>query len=160
MSGNQTLAYRYREVAVNTANPLQLVVMLYDAAICSLKEARKHLDRRDVEGRSRSINTCISVISELQSCLNLKAGGEIARSLDRIYDYMKRRIFSANVEQSIHPLNEVEALLENLRSAWNELVTQNQRTMDQIAAPELQNQGIPGAAPHETIQPKTLNISI
>jgi flagellar secretion chaperone FliS len=160
MSGNQTLAYRYREVAVNTANPLQLVVMLYDAAICSLKEARKHLDRRDVEGRSRSINKCISVISELQSCLNLKAGGEIARSLDRLYDYMKRRIFSANVEQSSHPLNEVEALLENLRSAWNELVTQNQRTVDQITAPELQNQGIPGAAPSETIQLKTLNISI
>jgi flagellar secretion chaperone FliS len=160
MSENQTLAYRYREVAVNTAKPLQLVVMLYDAAICSLKEARKHLESKDVENRSRAINRCISVLSELQSCLNLKAGGEIAQSLNQLYDYMKRRIFSANAEQIIHPLNEVEALLDNLRSAWSELVNQGQRSDDKDVASELQNLKMPGAAPAGTIQLKTLNISI
>jgi flagellar secretion chaperone FliS len=160
MAENQTLADRYREVAVKTANPLQLVVMLYDAAICSLKEARGHMDRRNVEGRSRSINKCIAVISELQSCLDLNAGGEIASSLNRLYDYMKRRVFNANAEQSIHPLYEIEALLENLRSAWHELSAQNQGARELAASPQLRGQGIPGTAPHEAMQLKTLNISI
>jgi flagellin-specific chaperone FliS len=44
MSEHESPAYRYREVAVKTANPLQLVVMLYDAAIYSLREARDHMD--------------------------------------------------------------------------------------------------------------------
>jgi flagellar secretion chaperone FliS len=160
MSGNQSLAHRYKEVAVKTANPLQLVVMLYDAAICSLKEAKEQVGRRDIAGRSRSINRCISIISELQSCLNLKQGGEIATSLDRLYDYMKRRIFTANVEQSIEPLEEIEALLENLRSAWNGLVAQAigskaELCVSSLPEPEILRPGNPVA-----IQTKSLNISI
>jgi flagellar secretion chaperone FliS len=160
MSGNQSLAHRYREIAVKTANPIQLVVMLYDAAICSIKEAREHMDHKNIASRSRSINKCISIISELQSCLNLKDGGDIAGSLDRLYNYMKKRIFCANVEQSIQPLAEIEVLLENLRSAWIELASQTQGTMNQAAAPPLMNQRIAPAAPPETIQLKSLNISI
>jgi flagellar secretion chaperone FliS len=160
MPDNGSLAHRYREVAVKTANPLQLVIMLYDAAICSLKEAREQIDRKNIEGRSRSINKCISIISELQSCLNLKAGGEIAGSLDRLYDYMKRRLFSANIEQSIQPLAEIEVLLENLRSAWIELAAPAQRNRDQQAAPQLKNQGIAPAAFPESMQMNTFNISI
>jgi flagellar secretion chaperone FliS len=157
---NPSLAHRYREVAVKTANPIQLVVMLYDAAICSLKEAREHIDRRNIAGRSRSINKCNSIISELQLCLNLQAGGEIAGSLDQLYDYMKRRIFCANVEQRIQPLIEIEALLENLRSAWIALASHNQRNMDQLAAPQRIIPGTAQAVPPESMQLKSLNISI
>jgi flagellar secretion chaperone FliS len=160
MLENRSLAHRYREVAVKTASPIQLVVMLYDAAICSLMEAREHIDRKNIAGRSRSINKCISIISELQSCLNLKAGGEIATSLNRLYDYMKRRIFIANVEQSSQPLAEIEKLLENLRSAWSELVVQTQAAAHQPVAPQLRGQGIAPVAPPESMQLKSLNISI
>ncbi len=161
MAGNQSYAHRYREVAVKTANPLQLIVMLYDAAICSLQEAREHIDRKNIAGRSRSLNKCISIISELQSCLNLKAGGEIADSLDRLYDYMKRRIFSANVEQSVQPLVEIEALLENLRSAWGEIAGQTSGAPVPNHGPELKDQDILGTSPSPSaMQMKSLNISI
>ena len=160
MLENRSMAYRYREVAVTTANPIQLVIMLYDAAICTLKEAREHIDHRNIAGRSRSLNKCISIISELQSCLNLKADSEIATSLNRLYDYMKRRIFSANAEQSIQPLAEIEVLLGNLRSAWIELIAQTHGTMDQPVAPQLKNQKMATVAPPEPMQLKSLNISI
>ncbi len=160
MSGNQSPAHRYREVAVKTANPLQLVVMLYDAAICSIQEARAHMDRKDIAGRSRAINRCISVISELQSCLNHQAGGQIASSLDRLYDYMKRRMFKANVEQSVQPLAEVEILLENLRSAWGELALQSQTGTASSPGQEAQKHTLPRATTASTTKPNSLNISI
>jgi flagellar secretion chaperone FliS len=160
MSGYQSPAHRYREVAVKTANPLQLVVMMYDAAICALQEAKEQLSRKDIAGRSRSINKCSSIISELQSCLNIKQGGEIAASLDRLYDYMKRRIFTANVEQSIMPLEEVEALLENLRSAWSELVVQTQTSNAQPNAQQMPKPEILGSSNPVAMQIKSLNISI
>jgi flagellar protein FliS len=116
-------AHRYREVAVKTANPLQLVVILYDGAIHALKQAQEHMQRKDISARSRCINRSVAIISELQACLNLKEGGEIASSLDRLYDYMKHRIFRANFDQRPEPLAEVVVLLENLRSAWSELVS-------------------------------------
>jgi flagellar secretion chaperone FliS len=161
MSGYQSLAHRYREVAIKTANPMQLIVMLYDAAICSLQEARGHIERKDIGGRSRSLNNCIAIISELQSCLNLRAGGEIASSLNRLYDYMKRRIFRANVEQSVQPLAEIETLLENLRSAWRELVGQTPGATIPSAENELSNQEIAGASPSAgAVQPKSFSVSI
>jgi flagellar secretion chaperone FliS len=158
MSENGSLAYRYREVAVKTANPLQLVVMLYDAAICALKEARDHINHKNIAGRSRSLNKCISIISELQVCLDLKAGGEIAGSLDRLYDYIKRRIFCANVDQSLQPLVEVEVLLENLRSAWIELASKNPGNAPRHVSSQLKNQEM--AAPPESMMLTSLNISI
>ncbi len=160
MTGNQSLAHRYREVAVKTANPLQLVVMMYDAAICCLKEAKEQMGRKDIAGRSRSVNKSISIISELQSCLNIKQGGEIASSLDRLYDYMKRRIFTANLEQSIEPLEEIESLLENLRSAWSELVAQNQNARVQTTLQSLPETEIIRSGNPLSMQLKSLNISI
>jgi flagellar protein FliS len=126
MIANQQ-AHRYREVAVKTANPLQLVVILYDAAIHALQQAQEHIKRKDIAGRARCLNRSLAIISELQACLNFKEGGEIADSLDRLYNYVKQRIFKANVEQRAEPLAEVVTLLENLRSAWGELVAQSAR---------------------------------
>ena len=161
MSGYQSLAHRYREVAIKTASPLQLVVMLYDAAICCTQEARQQMERKDIAGRSRSVNKCIAIISELQACLNLKAGGEIAVSLNRLYDYMKGRIFRANVEQTSQPLTEVETLLENLRSAWVELVSQAPAAaMTSTTSPQQPNSSFMGSAAAAPSQTKSLNISI
>ncbi len=159
MAAYQNPALRYREVAVRTANPLQLIIMLYDAAICSLQEAQHHIHNKNIAARARSVNKCISIISELQSCLNLKAGGEIANSLDRLYDYMKRRIFAANVQQSSEPLSEVEALLENLRSAWREIAGHPEKdSVSQDSQRTLEHM-IPGPAAPTPMQSKTFNVS-
>lgn len=160
MAGNASPAYRYREVAVNTANPLQLVVMLYDAAVLSLQKARNCIKRKDIEGRSKALNHCISIISELQSCLNLKEGGEIASSLDRLYDYMKRRIIKANVDQSVQPLEEIEALLENICSAWRELVKKSPNSIQTDVNPRAHDSRMVGSGNPAPAQLKTLNISI
>jgi flagellar protein FliS len=161
MVGYQNSANRYREVAISTANPLQLVIMLYDAAICSIKEAQSHINKKDISARSRSVNQCIAIISELQSCLNLRAGGEIANSLDRLYDYMKRRIFAANVQQSCQPLVEVEALLENLSSAWKQIAGPATRADASTTGQKMPEHMIPGSpAPATGIQLKAFNISI
>ncbi len=121
MSGNNPMAHRYREVGIKTANPVQLVVILYDGAIQALQEAQEFLRQKNIPGRARCINRAVGIISELQASLNFSAGGDIAQSLDRLYDYMKQRIFKASVDQSPEPLAEVVTLLGNLRSAWVEL---------------------------------------
>jgi flagellar secretion chaperone FliS len=158
MSGYQSLAHRYREVAIQTASPLQLIVILYDAAICSIQEAREHMNHRNIAARSRSINKCIAIISELQSSLDLKAGAEIALSLYRLYDYMLRTIFRANADQSTQPLAEVESLLGNLRSAWVEVVNQNQGASP--AVQPIQHGKFVGATVPAAAEPKPFNVSI
>jgi flagellar protein FliS len=160
MSEKQSFASRYQEVSIKTATPLQLVTMLYDGAICSLQEARGHLERRNIAARSRSINKCLAIISELHSSLNMKAGGEIANSLDRLYNYMERMIFKSNVEQSVQPLNEIEALLKNLRSAWVEIAKQSKPSAPQPVRQQMPDPGIFGRATPVATQLKSFNILI
>jgi flagellar protein FliS len=142
MHSSQRPAGRYREVAIKTANPLQLVVMLYDGAIQSLNEAGDHMKRNDIARRAHCTNRAVSIISELQACLNFQDGGDIAASLDRLYTYMKQQIFKANVEKRSEPLSEVAGLLANLRAAWRELAAAKAPN----PAPELNHQVLKEAA--------------
>ena len=152
----EALAYRYRDVAVKTANPVQLIVMLYDGAIHFLQQAQEHLKRRDIGGRARSINRALAIISELQASLNFKEGGEIALSLDRLYAYMRQQLFNANVEQRMEPLVEVVRLLESLRTGWRDLELQSQRA---VAAVETLQPAVLTNASAGVHTQRSLNIS-
>jgi flagellar protein FliS len=111
-------AARYQEIKVRTATPTELVVMMYDSAIAALEQARQHIRARDIGRRVRCLNKASSILTELQAALNFEAGGEIARSLDRLYAYMRRRLFEANLHQDGAAVEEVVKLLANLRPAW------------------------------------------
>ena len=149
-------AQRYRDTAIKTANPLQLVVILYDGAIHALQEAQEHIKHGDIARRARCINRSVAIISELQACLNFKEGGDIADSLLRLYDYMKRRVFKANVDQCPEPLAEVVVLLQNLRSAWCELIANSNKSGTTSAAPLSQS---PAALKSDAPGLNSLNIS-
>jgi flagellar protein FliS len=158
MSYNLPLANRYRETAIKTANPLQLIVILYDGAIQSLQEAREHIKRKDIGNRARCVNRCVAIITELQACLNFNASGNIAASLDRLYNYMKQGLFKASLEQRTEPIDQVIALLENLRSAWGELANQSNiqssGPMNTAASAPAMIKNLPAASSH----PGALNI--
>ena len=145
MKENQYFANRYKEVDTNTATPLHLVVMLYDAAICSLEEARGHMARKDISGRSRTINKCTSILSELQASLNIREGGDIASSLNRLYEYMKMTLLQAGVDQNPDMVVEVLGLLESLRSAWRQIDSgAAASTLEFSKMQSIENAGFPG----------------
>jgi flagellar protein FliS len=114
-------AGQYREIEVKTATPTELVVLLYDGAIAGLREARSHLQAGDIANRARCINKVTAILTELQANLNFEVGGEIAHSLDRLYTYIRDRIFQANAKQDETPLLEAIKLMDDLRSAWVEV---------------------------------------
>jgi flagellar protein FliS len=111
---------RYLETRVMSASPLELVRMLYDAAQQAVRDARRHLAAGDIAARSGRIFRAIEVLAELSGSLDRGRGGEIARQLAELYDYMQRRLIDANIRQTDEPLAEVLGLLEMLSSAWQE----------------------------------------
>jgi len=113
--------HRYQEIEIKTAAPVELVVLLYDAAIASLRKAHEHLAAHNIEKRTRCLNRASSILTELQASLDFEKGGEIAASLDRLYQYMKGRLCQANLHQDAAPLKEVVKLLSHLRAAWAEI---------------------------------------
>lgn len=159
MTGNAPYAGRYSEVAVKTSNPLQLVVMLYHGAVRNLHEATSHLQKGNIEGRTHSINRTLAILSELQASLNFEEGGQVARSLESLYAYMKQRLIAANLGQRVEPLKEVISLLTTLQSAWEELVSQELRQSAALALPEQTGVHALNGSPEGALRSGAVNIS-
>jgi flagellar protein FliS len=122
-------ARTYRANAVLTASPGQLVLMLYDGALKALFLAREAFaqsegDPRRIEAINAQLQKAQAILGELQSGLNMEAGGEFARTMHRLYDYHNRRLFEANLRKQIEPVIEVERLVRELRDAWAQMLTQ------------------------------------
>ncbi len=111
----------YLEATVLSADPIELVRILYRSAIESVRDARIHLAAREIGARSRSISKAVAVLIELSSCVKSDADPRLARNLVELYDYMQRRLLRANLDQADAPLAEVAGLLDNLSEAWERI---------------------------------------
>lgn len=125
----QGYARTYRANAILTASPGQLVLMLYDGALKSLALAHEAFKQPDTDPkRIEIINEQLlkaqSIITELQSGLNLEVGGDFAKTMYRLYDYHQRRLFEANLRKQLEPVIEVERLIRELRDAWAQMLSQ------------------------------------
>jgi len=114
-------AQKYQEIEIKTASPTELVVLMYDKTMAAIQKAQKCHAAGDIGGRVRNLNQAYSILTELQANLNFDAGGPLADSLDRLYHYLKDRIFQANLRQDDELMGECVRLLANLRSAWAEV---------------------------------------
>ncbi|MFO0698004.1 MAG: flagellar export chaperone FliS [Nitrospira sp.] len=119
-------ARQYEQTQVVTSSGVQLVVLLYDAAIQSLEMARREIQAKNVREKARHLGRAIAIIGELNSVLDLEQGGEIARSLRRLYDYMLAELVEANARNNEHKLDAPLRCLSTLREAWREVASQQQ----------------------------------
>jgi flagellar protein FliS len=106
------------ETQVYSATPLELVRMLVDGAVDSVRAARRHLAERNIVERSRAVNKTYGILAELYRALDRTRGGELAERLAALYSYMQRRLLDANFRQTDDGLAEVEKLLLPLQEAW------------------------------------------
>ncbi|MFJ9452923.1 flagellar export chaperone FliS [Herbaspirillum sp. NPDC101397] len=122
------------ETGVIAASPHKLITMLFDGALVAIAMGQKYMSAGDIKNKGESITKAILIIeSGLRASLNKNVGGEIAMNLDALYEYMGRRLLSANIENSQETLHEVHDLLDGLRDAW-EQITPNAADSSQAAA--------------------------
>lgn len=110
----------YIENMIKTASPAKLVEMLYVNAVDRLKRAAKFIKDNDIAKATEQISKVESIILELNISLDMEKGGEIAKHLRALYNYMYRRLLEANMEKSISKVEEVRELLQGLLEAWRE----------------------------------------
>jgi flagellar protein FliS len=113
-SGYQT----YLENEILSASPIRLIQILYRAALDSTASARRSLRAGDIRARSRAITKAMRIVTELSSCLDREAGGELSRNLANVYGYVLKLLMESNAKQIERPLAEAEQLLSTLADAW------------------------------------------
>ena len=113
-------AYRSALVhgGVANADPHALVQMLLDAALDRMAAARGCIERGELIGKAKLLHSCVIILAELRGSLDLVKGGALAKNLRDLYEYMIRRLLTANVRSDASCVTEALGLLGEIRSAW------------------------------------------
>jgi flagellar secretion chaperone FliS len=112
----------YRESAVLTATPEQLVVMLYDGARRFLYQAGVAMRNGDVPTSHVKLRRAEAIIMHLRNTLDMDQG-EVPARLQAIYLFCNRHLNEARVQRDPEKIEQVSALLGELRDAWNTIGT-------------------------------------
>ena len=116
----------YLESRVLSADPIELIRLMYQAAIAEVRSARAYLQAGEIRGRSKAISKASAILTELTVSLDRKLGGEYAERLADLYGYMMRKLTDANFKQSEESLAEVLGLLTTLLEGWEGMQRQLQ----------------------------------
>jgi flagellar protein FliS len=108
----------YKEVAITTQSRGRLIVMLYDGAIRFLKLAINELNSGNMAEKGIYINKAMDIITELNTVLDMEAGGEVAINLRKLYMFMNRHLTTANIKKDPAMINDVIQLLDELNQSW------------------------------------------
>ncbi|MHB8841655.1 MAG: flagellar export chaperone FliS [Candidatus Aquicultor sp.] len=108
-------------MVATTANPLDLIIQLYDGAISRLNKAIFCINQGNITQKIQYITRTIAIIEELLASLDMKAGGEVAVNLQGLYVHMLQELTIANANNDVQKIKQVEELLKELRGAWKEI---------------------------------------
>jgi flagellar protein FliS len=122
MRARQKAIDSYGEVnvvsGVNSADNIQLIQMLFDGLVESLKAAEGQIKRGEISAKAKSLARASKIVLGLQNALDFDEGGEIASNLNELYSYVVRRLFHVNAHNDIDALLEIHGLMEEIRQAW------------------------------------------
>jgi flagellar secretion chaperone FliS len=107
----------YRETAILTAPPEQLVIMLYDGVHRFLLQAGAAMRAGRPDEAGERLGRATAIIDELQCTLDLSVG-VVAERLSGIYVFCRRHLAEGLCEREPEKLERVDALLRDLRDAW------------------------------------------
>lgn len=114
---------QYQRVGVQTqvaeASPHRLIQMLMQGGLDRIYQARGAIQFGRLAEKGELIGKSISIVGGLREALDHEVGGEISANLDRLYEYMIRRLTEANRNNDADALTEVAALLQEIKAGWD-----------------------------------------
>lgn len=120
-SPNLTGYQAYQKNKYQTASPHRLTLMLYNGAIQFAGKAREAMLANNISDTNLYLQKSQDIIYELLSSLNVKEGGELAANLKNLYFYMIDRLIESNIQKKSSGIDEVVSMLEELKSAWEQI---------------------------------------
>ncbi|MDA8306294.1 MAG: flagellar export chaperone FliS [Deltaproteobacteria bacterium] len=108
----------YHRTAIQTADPLQLIILCYDGAINDLRQAKELHERHEMNDAYQRIRHAQDIITELLVGLDYERGGSIAGNLNRIYNFVLRQLIGINSRKDVSIYDDLVKILSDLRDGW------------------------------------------
>ncbi len=111
-------AVSYQQQSMVGATGVELILVLYDAAIRSLYRAKQAVEEDDTFGRRFAVKKVVDILLYLQARLRPDVGGAAATSLADFYAAMFTLTLEASHIASAEGFDEVIRCVRNVRDAW------------------------------------------
>lgn len=112
----------YKKTAVSTASKEQILLMLYQAAIKNCKKAIEAIDENKIAAKGEYIGKLQDIVIELNNSLDFEVGGEVAKELSSLYDYIIFSSTQANIKIDAAPLEGCLNVLNTLYEGWSQAI--------------------------------------
>ncbi|GAB6036934.1 hypothetical protein JCM15519_14930 [Fundidesulfovibrio butyratiphilus] len=116
-------AQAYMQTQVTTTTQGDLLIMLFDACIKFLKQAKERITARDFANKGVLISKALDIIAELQSSLNPQKGGDLADNLSKLYLLCSSKLLMANLHMDLNQIDQVIDMLGGIRDAFAQINT-------------------------------------
>lgn len=137
----------YLKTQIETASQPQLLVMLFDASVKKLHIARRAIEEKQIEQAHTELTKVQKIFTELMVALDFEMGGDLAKQLFRIYDFVYHHLVKTNIKQDVKMIDEVLPIVENLRDGWTQAVEAYTKEQD-------------GSVAKSSIQPQSQTINV
>lgn len=120
---NPEATYRRIDAAGRTAaaDGHQLVELLYDEAVRALRAAGHAAANFQYAVRSEKVSRALAVLFALESGLDFERGGDVSRTLARLYAGARQEIVDAGMGHDAAPFERIAATLADIADAWRAL---------------------------------------
>jgi len=108
-----------------------ILLMLYNAAIELLEEAKSAIERGDLVEKGRNLSQTHAIVSELLASLDFDIDGDLAGKLKDLYVFMLEQLARANMNNDANSLNVVISLLRTLYGGWEGAVASERARVSQ-----------------------------
>lgn len=110
----------YAENNILHQTGVELVCLLYTESITRISLAIDAFESDRPAERATAVGDAMAIVVELQTSLDLEAGGQIAKDLARLYDYIQDRLITGHAEQDRKSFEQARQVLETLLEGWHE----------------------------------------
>lgn len=112
----------YKKTSIHTASKEQILLMLYQAAIKNCKKAIESIEAKNIAKKGEYIGKLQDIVIELNNSLDFEIGGDVAKELSSLYDYILFASTQANIKIEAEPLDGCLQVLTTLYEGWSDAI--------------------------------------
>ncbi len=116
----QRMSEAYQTTSVLSSSREQLVPVLYEHLLVSIRRASKQIESGDIQGKAQSVEKASAILYELLGSLDYDADQELASRLASLYTYFLKELNEASWSLSARRLDPLIEMVGSLHESWVE----------------------------------------
>lgn len=121
----QNAAMAYQGAKINTANPAELTLLLYEGAIKFCNIGLGAIENHDINKANTNIIKAEKIINKLRETLDFKY--PVAKDFDNVYSYIYSKLVEANIHKDKEALEEALNRIREMRDTWKQVMEINRK---------------------------------